>query len=189
MRDAIWAVRGRAIANPPWPGDVRSLLFLCHANLCRSPFAEQLAQQRLREVGLSHIACTSAGFRINPLVHPPEDAVAVAARYCVQMADHQPVFVTLRHVQVADAVFVMEARQWQLVRRRWPARANRFFLLPQLLAPDTSLGAWDRLHIPDPYGRGEAAFEQSYERIARAVDEIVALLGSQRTGRYSASRL
>ena len=189
MLDAIWTVRGRGIANPAWPSGVRSLLFLCHANLCRSPFAERLAQQRLRQAGLSHITCASAGFRINPLVRPPADAIAVAARYGVQLGDHQPVFVTLRHVQAADVVFVMEARQWTLVRRRWPARADRLFLLPQFLAPDTSLGAWDRLHIPDPYGRGEAAFEQSYERIAQTIDEIVALLGSQRTGRYSASRV
>lgn len=178
LRDVVWTLHGARRPNPPWPTRVNSLLFVCHANVCRSPFAAHLAAHRLRRLGFTHVRCASTGFRITPLMAPPPDALLVAARYGVDLTSHRPELITEDLVRQHDAVLVMEPGQLALLQRRWPDQRQRCFLLSRFAVPDKGTGAFARLHIEDPYGRGEAAFAASYARIARAVDGVVARIAT-----------
>jgi len=106
--------------------------------------------------------------------------VAVARRYRVSLEDHRPTLMTTPLVLAHDVVFVMEPWQLAQLRRRWPAQRARFFLLPRFAPSDPALGAFERVHFVDPFGRGEPAFVESYGRIAQAVERVVALCGASR---------
>src|SRR2546428_8440325 len=62
----------------------RSILVVCHGNICRSPFAAVLLQRALGPAG---IRVHSAGF-IGPNRPSPPEAVTAAARYGVNLSDH-----------------------------------------------------------------------------------------------------
>lgn len=180
MRDLVWTLRGPGVQNPSWPARVDSLLFVCYGNICRSPFAARLAALRFEQAGIRGKRCASAGFRTSQRATSPPDAVTVARRYRVSLEDTRPTLITTPLVLSHDVVFVMEPWQLEQLRRRWPAERRRFFLLPRFDTPDPALGAYDRMHFVDPFARGEAAFVESYARIARAVDRVVALCASSR---------
>lgn len=109
---------------------------------------------------------------------PPDDALRVAARYGVNLASHRPTLINDELVRRYDAVLVMEPGQLAVLTRRWPSERSRCFLLSRFAPPDKSLGTFARLHLEDPFGKGEAAFVASYARIAAAVDGVVARLAS-----------
>ena len=61
VKNVAWSVKGGAIVNPPLPLGVRSVLFVCLGNICRSPFAEHVAVRRLANAGGPPIRVASAG--------------------------------------------------------------------------------------------------------------------------------
>ncbi len=180
-RDAVWALRERGVQNPPWPARVDGVLFVCYGNICRSPFAARLAALRLEQARISGIRCASAGFRTSQRAASPPDAVATARRYQVQLEDNRPTLLSDELVRSHDVVFVMEPGHLAQLRRRWPTEHARFFLLPRFEVPEPGVGPFERVHFVDPFGRGEAAFVDSYARIARAVDRVVALCAASRS--------
>lgn len=172
-RDVVWSIRGRRYRNPDWPAQVNSVLYVCYGNICRSPFAERLTAQLLTQAGVGGVRCTSAGFRANQRSSSPADAIQAAAVYQVGLDDNRPRLLTYEMVKAHDVVFVMEPAHLAELLRRWPDERRRYFLMPLFDTPPDSMGAYDRLHFVDPFGRGDEAFAQSYARIARAVGQIV----------------
>lgn len=175
LRDGYWAWRDQDFANPEWPATVRSMLFLCYGNICRSPFAAGLASRRLSQLGVSEVRCGSAGFRANQAASPPPDAVEAAAAYQVDLRHHHPTLLLPELILAHDVVFVMEPGQLATLRQRWPAHSARYFLLPRYDSLGEGLGAYQRLHFVDPFNQGPEAFARSYARIASAVDHVARL--------------
>ena len=68
VKDALWTIRGRQFRNPQFGREVRSVLFLCHGNICRSPFAAVRAAQLLERAGIDDVHRILHEERINTLV-------------------------------------------------------------------------------------------------------------------------
>ena len=139
-----------------------SLVFLCHGNVCRSPFAAAVASARLgaRRVG---IAVASAGF-IGPGREPPVEALAAAMRCGIDLRTHRSQLASALHLTVRPLVLVVRAEQRRVLLAAQPALTGRIFVL----------GDFDPVSIPsreiaDPWGRSAAEFDASYARITRCV--------------------
>ncbi len=170
-RDVAWAVKGRRVVNPPLPASVRSVLFVCLGNICRSPFAEHLAARRFEEIGVA-ITCESAGITARQSGRVPTHGCGVAADdYGIRLHQHQPRRLTREMVDAVDLVVVMEAGQLSLLRAAYPHAAHRVVLL-SLLDP-ASVSPHQRFHIDDPFQQPRAAFAASFARIDRAVSRLV----------------
>jgi protein-tyrosine-phosphatase len=178
FRDAFWSIKGRRY-HQSLPSDrPSSVLFVCQGNICRSPFAERLAADLVARQGLA-IRCASAGLEASPLASSPPEAVAAARLHGVSLDTHRPVFLTRQIVSAHDVIIAMEPYQVDLLRRRWPDRAGGYFLL-SLFAPDEALGAFERLHLVDPFGRAPSEYERCFSRIDSALRRLV--------GAWSAAR-
>ena len=167
LRDAWWSVAGRSLENPTLSSKVRSVLFVCKGNICRSPFAARLAERDPRGRG---IQWASAGLAPSQAAAPPEDAHVAAAPYGVVMS-HQPQRLTHDLIDRYDLVVVMEAAQLRDLRRRHPHAADRFFLLP--LVERRPGRGYARYNIADPFGHGPAAFAIAYRRLHGAVGDLL----------------
>jgi protein-tyrosine phosphatase len=174
LRDARWRFKGRGTTNPPMPTSVRSLLFVCLGNICRSPFGAEVAAKRLATSGLGHVVSTSAGLRPSQAARPPQEACEVSRGYGVSLDRHEPQPVTPALMRDHDLVVVVEHSQLVLLRRWYPERADRIVLL-SLFDEDAS-GALERYNILDPFGHPRSAYEACYRRIDRAVSKLVAAL-------------
>jgi protein-tyrosine phosphatase len=172
LRNLWWTVKGRGIANPPLPARVDALLFVCLGNICRSPFAEVIASERLRG-SASPRRVSSAGIRTRQAAEAPPDARAVASRYGVSLDEHRPRPLTEQLMAAHDMVIVMESSQMDLLRRLYPRHAERVFLLSLF---DAEAAGADRYTIMDPFGSPRAVFEACYARIDRTVVSLLSTL-------------
>jgi len=159
-RAARAALRGRA---------PRTIVVVCHGNICRSPMAAALLQRALGPAG---IRVESAGF-IGPNRPAPREAVTAAARRGVDLSDHRSRLLTADLVGVADLIVVMEPEQQRAVCERfgpWPRDV--------IVLGDLDPAPIEGRTIRDPVNQPMDVFDQSYERIERCVRELVGVLAS-----------
>jgi len=163
-----WARRLRRSARP-LPSGVRSLLVICHGNICRSPFAATLLDRALPELEIrsAGLAAADGG---------PADAAAAraASRRGVCLDGHRARRLAAADLRSADLVLGMEGRHLEAALALAPERRERVRLLGEFLpeAPFTIL---------DPWGRDDAVFDDVFARIELAVKELARALRT-RTG-------
>lgn len=172
--DASWRVRGLFIENPPLPDALRSWLFVCTGNLCRSPFAAGLAE-RILAASSGGATVGSAGLQITGASRCPENARRAARAYGVALESHVVRRLDARMAERFDVLVVMDAKQWRHLRRRWPFWRAKILLLPLFDTEPASV--YERYHIQDPLGQGDAAFAASYARIDRATRRLIEAAG------------
>ena len=175
FRNAWWRLRAFGTRNPPVPRDVKSILFVCLGNICRSPFAAELAKRLLAEAGRADVRCESAGIRPSQDNRSPDEACRASTAYGVTLAHHRPQELTRELMESHDMVIVMEWRQLIQLREAYPDRCEQVFLLP--LFDDGARGGYARYNIADPFGRPLAAFDECYRRMERALRSLIARTG------------
>jgi protein-tyrosine phosphatase len=145
---------------------VRRLLFVCHGNICRSPFAERLAKARLE-------GCIvySAGVRAKPNLRSPEHLVQIAQTLGVDLENRRSVRIGPAHVAWADLILVMDADNFSSVAADFPDAVTKMTLLG-LFAPTTSPVIGD----PDP--TSEDAILDALDQIREAVNGLAAWLAT-----------
>ena len=122
------------------------ILFVCLANMCRSPMARIIA----REICGESIEADSAG--IAPAMGPifPDTRLYVRNLLGIDLVDHEPRHVLEFPVASYDYIIAMDS--------------SVFMTLTEMNEiPQDKLYGWD---IPDPCGLGADA----YERTARAIE-------------------
>jgi len=142
-----------------------SVLFVCTANICRSPMAELVARARLNGAGFGPLH--SAGARAHPKLGEAIDARAAAAllrhEYTPQKKWRS------RRVQVEDferfdLILAMEAQNLADLRALCPAPLQGKLRLLLDFVP--GLEGQD---VPDPYFGPAAGFDQVLALIERGV--------------------
>lgn len=165
-RQARQALRGR---HP------RSVLVVCHGNMCRSPFAAAVLARQLAGAG---VRVDSAGF-LGPNRPAPSQAIVVAARRGVDLSSHRSRLLTAELVRAAGLIVVMDGAQRRAVCERF-GRLRRDVLMLGDMDPVPA----DSSTIRDPIDQGPEGFEESYGRIERCAAELArALIGSPTTER------
>jgi protein-tyrosine-phosphatase len=139
---------------------VRRLLFVCHGNICRSPFAERLARMRLDRCSVE-----SAGVRAEPGLRSPERLVRMARTMGVDLEDQRSTRVEAARVAWADLILVMDADNYALLAADFPEAVTKMTLLG-LFAREA------RAVIPDPYTMSEGQVCDVLEQICEAVDGL-----------------
>ena len=159
------AARRQVVESAP----IGSALFICHGNVCRSPFAAAFFSRAMPLAG-PRVSVRSAGF-IGPGRQPPAPALSAASRRNLDLTTHRSALITGPEVGATDLVVVMSVEQAVALRRQ----------LGRLSATMIVLGDLDprpirRRTILDPWGGDDATFDESYDRIERCITELVLLL-------------
>jgi protein-tyrosine phosphatase len=156
----------RRLAERP----ARDIGFVCHGNLCRSPYAEAAAARALSVLGPLAPRIWSAGL-FGPDRPPPSAAVEAAREQGLDLARHRSRLLTSGRVG-SDWIFVMEP--WQASTVAQQVSGGRIALLGDL-DPDPI----DTRSIADPLDQPIGEFRACYTRIERCV---AALARALRTG-------
>ncbi len=184
LRDAYWSVYGRQFFTANLPSHADTFLFLCKGNICRSAFAHYMAEKIDQEKAHTFV---SAGIEVSQSEPSPKDAIIAAEAFGISLHRHGSIPINGAHCRNADMILVMEVRQLARMRRDFPQFQDRVFLLSQFESdPDHQLNGWHRYNIADPYGQGDAAFRQCFERIERCLHGLLAQAGDPN---WNASRM
>jgi protein-tyrosine phosphatase len=148
----------------------RSILFVCHGNVCRSPYAAASFSRRLARAVPDVIRVSSAGF-VGPDRTPPAEAVAAASRRGIDLESHRSSLVLADRVRASDIILVMSADQARAIRRRLGGARPLIAVLG-----DLDPHPIDSRTVRDPWDGDAEVFDASFGRIDRCVDSLVGLL-------------
>lgn len=151
----------------------RRVLFVCLANICRSPTAEAVFRELLRREGSGlAIEVDSAGTHgYHAGEAPDERAVAAAARRGIDMTMLRARVVETADFDRFDLVLAMDEQNYRQLRRLAPASHRERVRLFLDYAPE--LGRRD---VPDPYYGGATGFEDVLDLVETASRGLLAAL-------------
>ena len=86
---------------------MKNVLFICTANICRSPFAEKALTVLLADRNVETIEVRSAGTHAIPGYPPPDEAIRVAGEFGVDVSEHTSKPVSIEMINEADIIPVM----------------------------------------------------------------------------------
>lgn len=139
------------------------ILFVCTANICRSPFAEGVLKMLLMKRKVEGIKVRSAGVFAIPGHHPPEDAVKVAREFGVDVSGHSSSPLSVEMLRSADMVAVMDLFHREKIVEMEPESEDKLRLLGSYsTSPGKTL---EEMEVPDPYGFTLFHYRRSFKII------------------------
>jgi len=139
--------------NAPMPEPPIRILFVCLANLCRSPLAKAIAQRCLGD----GVTAESAGVAPLPSRIPEEGLELIRRLTGTDASGHRPRFVLEYPLDDFDYIIGMDSSVFM-----------RLSAMSQV--PKDKLYGWE---ISDPCGQGMAAYEQTARQIEQYLDQFL----------------
>ncbi|HWB75635.1 MAG TPA: low molecular weight protein-tyrosine-phosphatase [Nannocystaceae bacterium] len=164
--------------------DPIGVLFVCHANLCRSPLAEGIFVAQVRARGLEdRFVIDSAGCWAEQGLTPHPNSIEIAARHGLKLEDlvgrsrvvEPEDLHRFDHVLAMDRANLSDLERLRRLSAFGPVAGGRarIRLLRHVVDPRAEGNASD---VPDPVRRGLDAYESTYEILstacARLLDEL-----------------
>lgn len=140
---------------------VKTLLFVCTGNTCRSPMAQALARRQLDKLGRDDIMVESAGLAADG--SPVSDnAAAVLRELGLDITGRPSRPVTAELCRQADVIAVMSPAHAAALALRFSVPADRVRVLGD--------------GIPDPFGGGMDVYRLTRDRLDQAIQALLASL-------------
>ena len=147
------------------------VLFVCSANICRSPMVAAWFRRRAAAAGLAHVAVDSAGtLGLEGKTAAPEVVSLLRPLGCDLLA-HRSRGVRESDLATSDLVVVMELRHAEELHERYPGFEDRVLLLRAFEeGPDPRPGAPD---LDDPIGGSPQDYAVAFEQVRTCVEGLV----------------
>jgi protein-tyrosine phosphatase len=145
------------------------ILMVCLGNICRSPLAEGILQQKALAAGLDWIvdSAGTGGYHIGEQPHALSQKVAklngidICNQQCRQFSKED--------ILAFDRIFVMDADNYQEVKRickeAWSREKVDYIL--------NALYPGENREVPDPWYGTEKDYHIVFEMLSKACDEII----------------
>ena len=171
LKNIYWNIYGVKIRNPKLPDKIKSILFVCKGNICRSPFAERIAAHKYNVMN-QYLFC-SAGIYVDIPKLPPADAIIAAKSFGVNLQDHKSRKISYSLLESSDMIIAMETWQYMFLRKMFKKIRDKIFLLPLLENINrNSENKYNIYNIKDPYGRSLEEFIECYKRIESCLEGL-----------------
>jgi protein-tyrosine-phosphatase len=142
---------------------MKTILFVCTANIARSPMAEALFNQKMKAMGLSdQYRAESAGTWAVDGIPAPEDGQQVMRDRGLDTAPHRSRLVTRDMIKSTALVLTMEAGHKEALQIEFRDHRDKILLLTELVGPPYD--------ISDPYRQGREKFDKTASELDHLLD-------------------
>jgi len=157
--------------------NMKKVLFVCTANICRSPMAGAMFDALAEEKGLPYEAASGG---VAALI---DEDIAPNARIALEEVGiyaqtHHARQVSEKMLKEADLVLTMEPRHVATLRSHFGDLAGKLYTLREYVT-----GAPDQEGIPDPYGHTMPAYRASLRQLLECIERLIRRLESEEVAR------
>ncbi|MCG3147457.1 MAG: Serine hydroxymethyltransferase [Verrucomicrobiae bacterium] len=145
---------------------MKTILFVCTGNVCRSPMAEELMRAALGNNPNYRIASAGIGALDGQPV-TPESARAMA-EIGLDISNHVSQSLRVPLVEAADFIFTMTRQQQDTIQAFYPMAAEKTFLLREF--EDAEVIGKD---VSDPIGQSLDVYRRTRDQIKQAIPSIM----------------
>ena len=149
---------------------VRSILVVCHGNICRSPYLQAVLRRALPAVNVM-----SAGL-VGPDRPVPRHSLTLASERGLDLSSFRSCLVSRVDAREIDLVIVMDADQGRHLTRVFGVSPRRI-----IIAGDLDPANSATREIRDPWRQSLSVFRASFDRLDRIATTIAALMPYART--------
>jgi protein-tyrosine phosphatase len=148
------------------------VLFVCLGNICRSPLAEGVFRELVRQEGLdARFRIDSAGTSNYHTGEPPDERTVQVAKRRGIVIEHAARQVSSTDLETFDFVLVMDRENLRKLDR---VRGNGSHRAEVRLLRSFDAEASEELEVPDPYFGGPRGFEDVHDMVERACRGLLA---------------
>jgi len=143
------------------------ILMVCLGNICRSPLAEGILKSKL-DIALFQVdSAGTGGWHVGS---PPDPrSVAVARQHGLDITDQRGKKFSVYDFEIYDHIFVMDNSNYRDVVNQ--AQSDSEKQKVQLILDEIFPG--ENVDVPDPYYGGDQGFENVYQMLDEACENIV----------------
>ena len=136
------------------------IIFVCYANLCRSPLAEGIFKQLLERIGKSdNVIVSSAGIHAYEGSPPHSKSIQVAKEREIDISGYGGVQLTKEMAKDADLILTLDESVKHHILSYYINDSEKIFTLKECS------GETDDLDVDDPYGLSTEAFRRCADEI------------------------
>ncbi len=139
---------------------------VCLGNICRSPLAEGILKSKVSSEYVQVDSAGTAGYHEGEL--PDKRSIAVAKKYGINITDQRSRKFSVTDFDSFDIIYAMDESNYDniVALSRSDDDKSKVKMILQELDPD------QKLNVPDPYYGGELGFENVYQMLNNACEEI-----------------
>jgi len=152
---------------------IKSVLFVCTGNSCRSIMAEGLLRKKLEEMGRKDIEVFSAGTCAVGGFVPTDNTIFVMKEEGVDVSGYKTSRLTPDKIQKADLILAMELIHLEEILNMAPDVAVKTHLLRKYARVKNEPGG---VEVMDPIGRPLEIYERVSTMIKRSIEELAKAL-------------
>lgn len=149
---------------------MKTVLFVCTGNTCRSSMAEWLFKDMIKDIDkLKCLRIKSAGVFALPGQNASKQAIIAMEKHGIDLNKHSSSKLTKELIDEADLILTMTMNHKYALLNMVPSASSKTFTLKEY-AYDGNVSSLD---ITDPYGMSVEQYEQCLDEIKKALTKVI----------------